>query len=87
MGVIPAESCRRDCAFQLQPTLWHAAGPGEASPTRPSTAPQCAEGCAACDGSPDNCFAICMDGFGLVAKPDNKGACEKCQQANCNECA
>lgn len=52
----------------------------------PSTASQCAEGCVACDGSPDNCFAICMDGFGLVAKPDNKGACEKCQQANCNEC-
>ncbi len=48
---------------------------------------QCAEGCNYCLGAPDNCYGSCDDGYGLVAKPDSKAACERCTLDNCTECA
>lgn len=48
---------------------------------------QCAEGCIYCFGAADNCYSGCSEGYGLVAKPENKGACERCSVENCAQCA
>lgn len=48
---------------------------------------QCAEGCIYCFGAADNCYSGCSEGYGLVAKPENKGTCERCSVENCAQCA
>lgn len=46
----------------------------------------CAEGCIYCFGAADNCYSGCSEGYGLVAKPENKGTCERCSVENCAQC-